>query len=81
MNKLTFRKAGPDHSRKITPLSLARICPDFKTETSRYSTERLSISALRKDGRQLFCEFSLVMIQDRNDQIIGFASVMRNVTT
>ena len=50
------------------------------TGVSRYSTELLSVPALHKDGHQLSCEFSIVMIHDNADEIIGFASIMRDVT-
>lgn len=53
----------------------------METGTSHYSTELLSVPALHKDGRQLSCEFSIVMIRDATNRILGFASIMRDVTT
>lgn len=52
----------------------------LKTGVSRYGTELLAVPALHKDGHQLSCEFSIVMIRDDNNQIVGFASIMRDVT-
>ena len=50
----------------------------LETGSSRYSTNMLSVPALHKDGRQLSCEFSIVMIRDDVNIILGFASIMRN---
>ncbi|MBN1957401.1 MAG: PAS domain S-box protein [Desulfuromonadales bacterium] len=52
----------------------------METGVSRYSTELLLVPALHKDGHQLSCEFSIVMIHDDSGRIIGFASIMRDVT-
>jgi len=52
----------------------------LKTGVSRYGTELLAVPALHKDGHQLSCEFSIVIIHDDNHQIAGFASIMRDVT-
>lgn len=52
----------------------------LRTGVSRYSTELLAVPALHKNGRQLSCEFSIVAIHDEENRIIGFASIMRDVT-
>lgn len=52
----------------------------LKTGVSRYGTELLAVPALHKDGHQMSCEFSIVMIHDDDNQIVGFASIMRDVT-
>ena len=52
----------------------------LRTGISRYSTELLAVPALHKDGRQISCEFSIVMIHGDDNRIAGFASIMRDVT-
>jgi len=50
------------------------------TGESAYGTKLLSVPALHKDGRQLSCAFSIVMLKDENGTPIGVASIMRDVT-
>jgi PAS domain S-box-containing protein len=50
------------------------------TGESAYGTKLLSVPALHKDGRQLSCAFSIVMLKDENDTPTGVASIMRDVT-
>jgi len=50
------------------------------TGESRYGTDLLSVPALHKDGRQLSCAFSIVMLKDAQGQPIGVASIMRDNT-
>ncbi len=40
----------------------------------------LSVPALHRDGHQLSCEFSIVMLKDEEGKLIRFASIMRDVT-
>lgn len=47
---------------------------------SRYSTEMLSAPALRKDGSRISTEFSMVMAKGDDDQVIGVAAVIRDVS-
>jgi PAS domain S-box-containing protein len=50
------------------------------TGESRYGTDLLSVPALHKDGRQLSCAFSIVMLKDEQGKPIGVASIMRDNT-
>ena len=50
------------------------------TQVSRYQTSLLAVPALHKDGHQLSCEFSIVMIRNEKKQVSGFAAIMRDVT-
>jgi len=50
------------------------------TGESRYGTGLLSVPALHKDGRQLSCAFSIVMLKDAQGKPIGVASIMRDNT-
>lgn len=48
---------------------------------SKYGHELLSVPAVHKDGRRLFCDFSIVMIKNDDDELLGIASIMRDTTT
>jgi PAS domain S-box-containing protein len=50
------------------------------TGKTRYGNELLKVPALRKDGKKLSIEFSILLVRDRQNQIIGSAAVMRDVT-
>lgn len=50
------------------------------TGETRYGTELLSVPARHKDGHQLSCAFSIVMLKDDHGKPLGVASVMRDVT-
>ena len=51
------------------------------TGESRYSGgDTLSVPALRKDGRQISVEFTIVALRDGTGSISGLAAVMREVT-
>jgi PAS domain S-box-containing protein len=50
------------------------------TGETRYGNELLKVPALRKDGKKLSIEFSILLLRDRQNKIIGSAAVMRNVT-
>jgi len=52
----------------------------MKTGQSRYGTELLTVPALHRDGRQLSCAFSIVMIKDPQGNPLGVASIMRDGT-
>jgi len=47
---------------------------------TRYGKGLLSVPALHRDGHQLSCEFSIVMLKDEAGKLIGIASIMRDVT-
>ena len=48
---------------------------------SRYATELLSVPALHKSGKQISCEFSIIMHRDHKGKVTGFSSIMRDVTS
>jgi PAS domain S-box-containing protein len=50
------------------------------TGKTRYGNELLKVPALKKDGKKLSVEFSILLLRDRQNQIIGSAAVMRDVT-
>jgi len=50
------------------------------TGESSYGTRMLSVPALHRDGRQLSCEFSIVMVKGEEGEVLGVASIMRDVT-
>jgi len=47
---------------------------------TRYGTRLLSVPALHKEGHQLSCAFSIVMLKDSQGEVLGVASIMRDVT-
>jgi PAS domain S-box-containing protein len=50
------------------------------TGETRYGNELLKVPALRKDGKRLSIEFSILLVRDLQNEIIGSAAVMRDVT-
>ncbi|MBD1399668.1 PAS domain-containing protein [Pelovirga terrestris] len=52
----------------------------MKTGVSAYGTKLLAVPALHKDGHQLSCAFSIVMLKDDSGKPTGVASIMRDVT-
>jgi len=47
---------------------------------SRYGKELLSVPALHKDGRRISIEFTIILIRDRQDKMMGAAAIIRDVT-
>jgi PAS domain S-box-containing protein len=47
---------------------------------TRYGKELLKVPALRKDGKRLSIEFSILLVRDPQNEIIGSGAVMRDVT-
>jgi PAS domain S-box-containing protein len=52
----------------------------METGESAYGTKLLTVPALHKEGRQLSCAFSIVMLKDDSGTPTGVASIMRDVT-
>ncbi|MFO7970866.1 MAG: PAS domain S-box protein [Desulfobacterales bacterium] len=50
------------------------------TGETRYGNELLKVPALRKDGERLSIEFSILLVRDPQNEIVGSAAVMRDVT-
>jgi PAS domain S-box-containing protein len=52
----------------------------METGKSRYGKELLKVPALRKDGRRISVEFTIILIRDGRNKIIGAAAIIRDVT-
>lgn len=52
----------------------------METGVSAYGTKLLSVPALHRDGHQLSCAFSIVLLKDDQGTPTGVASIMRDVT-
>jgi len=52
----------------------------METGETRYGKELLKVPALRKDGRKISVEFTIVTVRDRRNKIIGAAAIIRDVT-
>jgi PAS domain S-box-containing protein len=51
------------------------------TGETRYGTgDLLAVRAIHKDGTRISTELTIVMFQDRIDQLLGIAAIMRDVT-
>lgn len=50
------------------------------TGETRYGNELFKVPALRKNGKRLSIEFSILLVRDPQNEIIGSAAVMRDVT-
>jgi PAS domain S-box-containing protein len=52
----------------------------MKTGKTRYGKELLKVPALRKDGRTISVEFTILLVRNRQNEIIGTAAIIRDVT-
>lgn len=52
----------------------------METGETRYGKDLLLVPALHRDGHQLSCEFSIVILKGETGKINGIASIMRDVT-
>lgn len=52
----------------------------METGVTRYGTGLLSVPARHRDGHQVSCAFSIVMLKDEQGKPLGVASTMRDVT-
>jgi PAS domain S-box-containing protein len=52
----------------------------MKTGETRYGKELLKVPAIRKDGRTISVEFTILLVRNRQNEIIGTASIIRDVT-
>jgi PAS domain S-box-containing protein len=50
------------------------------TGETRYGNELLKVPAIRKDGERLSVEFTIILIRDDQNDMMGSAAIMRNVT-
>jgi PAS domain S-box-containing protein len=47
---------------------------------SRYATELLAVPAIKKDGTRISVEFTMIVIRDNQNKILGAAAIIRDVT-
>jgi len=52
----------------------------MKTGKTRYGAELLKVPAIRKDGTRISVEFTILLVRDVNDDIMGVAAIIRDVT-
>jgi PAS domain S-box-containing protein len=52
----------------------------MKTGETRYGKELLKVPAIRKDGTRLSVEFTIMLIRDPREEIVGIAAIIRDVT-
>ena len=50
------------------------------TGKTRYGNELLKVPALRKDGKRLSVEFTIILVRNRQNEILGSTAIMRDVT-
>jgi PAS domain S-box-containing protein len=50
------------------------------TGVSRYATELLAVPALRKDGSRISLEFTITLVKDDQNVVLGAAAIIRDVT-
>jgi len=50
------------------------------TGKTRYGNELLKVPALRKDGKRLSVEFTIILVRGSRNEIFGSAAIMRDVT-
>ncbi len=50
------------------------------TGKTRYGNELLKVPALRKDGKRLSVEFTIILVLGYRNEILGSAAIMRDVT-
>ena len=49
-------------------------------ETRYGAGDVLAVPAMTKDGRQISVEFTIILLRDADQQIVGMAAVLRDVT-
>lgn len=49
-------------------------------ETTHDRGERLSVPAVRKDGERISVAFTVTLVPDTNDELVGIAAILRDVT-
>jgi PAS domain S-box-containing protein len=52
----------------------------MKTGKSRYGKELLKVPAIRKDGTSISVEFTIVLVRNQRNEIMGTAAIIRDVT-
>lgn len=54
-------------------------CKVMSTGITKYPKELLAVPAIRKDGKRISLEFSIVPLRDGRDELLGVAAIMRDV--
>jgi len=52
----------------------------MRTGETRYGKELLKVPAMRKDGGTISVEFTVMLVRNRQNEIIGTAAIIRDVT-
>ncbi len=52
----------------------------METGESRYGNELLKVPASHKDGKRISVEFTIILIKNPQNEILGSAAIMRDVT-
>jgi PAS domain S-box-containing protein len=65
---------------RLRPRHWAAYRQTMTTGVSRYGRELLAVPAIRKDGRRISLEFSIVILRDATGEILGPAAIIREVT-
>ena len=52
----------------------------METGQSRYGSELLKVPAIRKDGSTISVEFTILLVRNHQNEIIGTAAIIRDVT-
>jgi PAS domain S-box-containing protein len=52
----------------------------MKTGKSRYGKELLKVPAIRKDGTSISVEFTIMLVRNLKNEIMGTAAIIRDVT-
>jgi PAS domain S-box-containing protein len=52
----------------------------METGVTRYGRDLLKVPALRKDGRRISIEFTIVPVKDGTGRMLGIAAIIRDVT-
>ena len=52
----------------------------METEESRYGKELLKVPAIRKDGTSISVEFTIMLVRNLQNKIMGTAAIIRDVT-
>ena len=52
----------------------------METGESRYGSELLKVPAAHKDGKRISVEFTIILVRDHQNEILGSAAIMRDCT-
>lgn len=52
----------------------------MKTGKTRYGKELLKVPAMRKDGTSISVEFTIVLVRNQRNEIMGTAAIIRDTT-